>query len=52
MRLPAAPAISPLMLCDRLIQAAQDAEQAGYPETAAYLVAVVDQMFEATPPRH
>lgn len=44
--------ISPLVLCERLIQVAQEAESAGYVQTAAHLVALVDRMFDAPPNRH
>ena len=43
--------VSPLMLCDHLIQVAQEADQAGYVQTAAHLVALVDRMFDVAPPR-
>lgn len=43
--------VSPLMLCDHLIQVAQEADQAGYLQTAAHLVALVDRMFDAHSPR-
>ncbi len=39
---------SPLLLCDHLIALAQEADLAGYPNTAAHLVALVDGMFEET----
>jgi len=39
------PAYSPLMICDRLIGLAQDADRAGYTTTADRLVDLVDQMF-------
>ncbi len=48
----AAAPISALVLCDRLIQAAQDADRAGYSQTAAHLVALVDRMFDIPPQRH
>lgn len=44
--------ISPLMLCDHLIQVAQEADEAGYVQTAAHLVALVDRMFDSAPHRH
>lgn len=47
----AAQQVSPLVLCDQLIQVAQDADRAGYPSTAAGLVALVDRMFDAPPAR-
>ena len=34
-------AVSPLMLADRLITLAQDAERAGYQDTASHLVSLV-----------
>ena len=37
---------SPLMLCDRLISLAQDADRAGYAATADRLVRLVDKMFQ------
>lgn len=39
------PAYSPLMICDRLIGLAQDADRAGYTTTADRLVDLVEQMF-------
>lgn len=39
------PAHSPLMICDRLIGLAQDADRAGYTVTADRLVDLVEQMF-------
>lgn len=35
------PAVSPLMLADRLISLAQDAERAGYQDAASHLVTLV-----------
>lgn len=40
-----APAHSPLMLCDRLIGLAQDADRAGFAATADRLIGLVDRMF-------
>ncbi len=40
-----APATSPLMLCDRLIGLAQDADRAGFASTADRLVGLVEQIF-------
>lgn len=37
---------SPLLLCDHIIALAQEADLAGYPTTAAHLVALVDGMFD------
>jgi hypothetical protein len=48
----AAAPISALILCDRLIQVAQDADRAGYSQTASHLVALVDHMFDGPPQRH
>jgi hypothetical protein len=42
----APPAPSPLMLCDRLIGLAQDADRAGLVAVAGRLLALVDRMFE------
>ena len=44
--------VSALVLCDRLIQVAQDAESAGFVQTAAHLVALMDRMFDAPPNHH
>jgi len=44
--------VSPLILCERLIQVAQDADRAGYQDTAAHLVTLVDRMFEPPPRRN
>lgn len=43
--------VSPLVLCDHLIQVAQEADRAGYVQTAAHLVTLVNHMFD-TPPKH
>ena len=40
------PPTSPLLLCDHLISLAQEADRAGYPNTAGHLVALVDGMFD------
>jgi hypothetical protein len=44
--------VSPLVLCDRLIQVAQEAESAGFVQTAAHLVTLVDRMFDAPTNQH
>ena len=43
---PASPPPSPLVLCDRLITLAQDADRAGLTTTAAHLVDLIDHIFE------
>lgn len=43
------PAVSPLMIADRLLTLAQDADRAGFAETAADLVDLVYSVLE---PRH
>jgi hypothetical protein len=47
---PASPAIdvtaSPLVLCDRLIALARQADSAGYPATASQLVQLAHTMFD------
>lgn len=45
-------AVSPLVLCDHLIQVAQEADRAGYAETAAQLVAALERLFDTPPQRH
>jgi hypothetical protein len=40
------PPPSKLVLCDRLISLAQDADRAGFTATAAHLVELIDEMFE------
>jgi hypothetical protein len=40
------PPPSPLVLCDRLISLAQDADRAGLTATAGHLVDLIDEMFE------
>ena len=45
-----APAVSPLVLADRLLTLAQDADRAGYPETASNLVQVMYSVLD-TPRR-
>ncbi len=49
----ASPAHSPLMICDRLIGLAQDADRAGDTATADRLVDLVEHMFaeRQAPPR-
>lgn len=51
---PNAPAaVSPLMLADRLLTLAQDADRAGYAGTAAHLVTVMFEVLDgAKPARH
>jgi len=43
---PPPPPPSPLVLCDRLISLAQDADRAGLTATAGHLVDLIDEMFE------
>jgi hypothetical protein len=43
------PATSPLMLADRLISLAQEADRAGYTLSASRLVTLVYAMFDETP---
>ena len=42
---PQAPPPSALVLCDRLISLAQDADRAGLTATAAHLVDLIDEIF-------
>jgi len=42
---PPTPPASPLVLCDRLISLAEDAERAGFTATAAHLVELIEEMF-------
>lgn len=42
---------SPLLLCDKLITLAQQADRAGYPVTAHHLAMLVETMFEEQPRR-
>lgn len=44
--LPTQQAMSPLMLCDRLIRLAQDADQAGFPGAAEYLLHLADEVLD------
>ena len=44
------PPASPLVLCDRLISLAKDADRAGFKTTAAHLVELIEEMFEEKPP--
>ena len=44
--IPTPPAPSPLVLCDRLISLAQEADRAGFTTTAAHLVDLIEEMFE------
>ncbi len=41
-----APTVSPLVLADRLLTLAQDADRAGYAETASHLVQVMYSVLE------
>ncbi len=43
---PPPPAPSPLVLCDRLISLAQDADRAGLTATASHLMDLIDELFE------
>jgi len=47
---PQPPPSSPLVLCDRVISLAQDADRAGLTTAAAHLVALIDEMFEERRP--
>ena len=49
-RVPASPPVSPLVLCDRLISLAEDAERAGYKTTAGHLVELIEEMFAEKAP--
>lgn len=42
---------SPLLLCDKLITLAQQADRAGYAITAHHLALLVETMFEEQPAR-
>ena len=44
-----APVVSPLMLADRLISLAQDADRAGYAAAASNLVILALAVFDETP---
>jgi hypothetical protein len=48
-RVPSSPTASPLVLCDRLISLAEDAERAGLRTTAAHLVELIEEIFEEKP---
>jgi len=48
--LPNTPPPSPLVLCDRLISLAQDADRAGCPSTAEHLVQLAFSVFEERRP--
>ena len=41
--------ISPLMIADRLITLAQDADRAGYPDTASQIVSLVYTVLDSSP---
>ena len=45
------PQISPLILADRLISMAQDADRAGFRETATRLLSLIDAVFDEAPQR-
>jgi len=44
--MPLPPPPSPLVLCDRLISLAQDADRAGLTATALHLMDLIDELFE------
>jgi hypothetical protein len=44
------PPPSPLMLCDRLLTLAQEADRAGYAVTAEQLLQLVEKVFDEKPP--
>ena len=44
------PPPSPLMLCDRLLTLAQEADRAGYAVTAEHLLMLAETVFEEKPP--
>ena len=46
---PAVPPVSPLVLADRMLTLAQDAERAGYPRTAKTLVAALLAVLDRRP---
>lgn len=50
----ASPKVSPLMLADRLLSLAQDADRAGYSNSASLLVGLAHSVFDETPlsPKH
>ena len=48
--MPPPPPPSPLVLCDRLISLAQDADRAGLTATAARLMDLIDELFEGRCP--
>jgi hypothetical protein len=43
------PPPSPLMLCDRLLTLAQEADRAGYAATAEHLLELVETVFDEKP---
>jgi len=43
------PSPSPLMLCDRLLTLAQEADRAGYAVTAEHLLELVETVFDEKP---
>ena len=45
-QLAAKPAVSPLMLADRLITLAQEADRAGYPQSAIQLLGLAHAVFD------
>jgi len=48
-RIPSPPPASPLVLCDRLISLAEDADRAGLKTTASHLVDLIEGMFAEQP---
>jgi hypothetical protein len=43
---PMAPVISPLVLCDRLLRLAEDADHAGFPVAAEHLLHLADDVLD------
>ena len=41
-----APAMSPLMLCDRLLRLAEDADNAGFPVAAEHLLDLANEVLD------
>ena len=46
---PVSPPVSPLVLADRLITLAQDADRAGYPQSATHLLGLAYAVFDEAP---
>jgi len=47
-----APTVSPLVLCDRLLRLAEEADHAGFPGAAEHLLDLAYEVLDEPPPPH